>query len=356
VSNPWAAWLGKHGTSRFQLGRKEGWDTFVNAAPRPDFETLTRAQMDRLSEDERVDYNEARMVWNANLPIVRTAQMARAEMIIEQVMASARRDGDRLRGSVVIDAAAGLGKTTIATQYARGFHRAMYRRHGPVTGDGHQFLPVAFVSLGSSITLKGVNQRLLQFYGHPAAMKATTDRLGSLLVDCVTSCRTRMIIIDDLHFVDFKDRHGAAVSNHLKWLSNEVPVTFVYAGVGLERRRFFSEGGLGGEDLVYAQTARRATRCPVEPFAIRSDAGLADWLRLLRALGGHLKLADADDTMLVEQARELFRRTQGHIASLTNLLDRACWLAIRDGSERITKDVLAKVRVDNAGEIGARIA
>jgi hypothetical protein len=354
MSNPWARWLAEHGTNRFQLGRKEGWDQFVNTAPRPPFDLVTRTSRERLSEDERADYDEARMVWNANLPIVRTAQMTRAEMVMDQVMASSRRDGDRLRGTVVIDAAAGLGKTTIATQYARAFHRAQYRRYGAETEEGHQFLPVAFVSLSSSITLKGVNQRLLQFYGHPAALRATTDRLGGLLLDCVTACQTRMIIIDDLHFVDFNDRHGAAVSNHLKWLSNEVPATFVYAGVSLERRRFFSEGGQAGDSLVYAQTARRATRCPVEPFSISSDAGMADWLRLLRALGKHLILADGDENDLVAHAQELFRRTQGHIASLTNLLDRACWVAIRTGTERITEDVLAQVRIDNAGEIGAR--
>ena len=71
------------------------------------------------------------MVWNANLPTVKTHQLTSAFAVIDQVMASNRRDADRLRGSVVIDAAPGLGKTTIATRYARDFHRR------------HQRLPVA---------------------------------------------------------------------------------------------------------------------------------------------------------------------------------------------------------------------
>jgi MoxR-like ATPase len=49
---------------------------------------------------------------------------------------------------VVIDAEPGLGKTTIATRYARDFHR----REGPVTEGGHQRLPVAFVPLSAGIT------------------------------------------------------------------------------------------------------------------------------------------------------------------------------------------------------------
>jgi len=49
----------------------------------------------------------------------------------------------------VIDAAPGLGKTTIATRYARDFHRRQYRWEGPDTPDGHQRLPVAFIPLSA---------------------------------------------------------------------------------------------------------------------------------------------------------------------------------------------------------------
>ncbi|MEJ5913124.1 hypothetical protein [Pseudokineococcus sp. 1T1Z-3] len=105
VVNPWAAWLARYDVQPYQLARKAGWDAFVAAGPREDFATLTRTQMDGLSADAREDYDEARMVWNANLPTIRTAQMASAFSLMGQVLASGRRDGDRLRGSVVIDAA-----------------------------------------------------------------------------------------------------------------------------------------------------------------------------------------------------------------------------------------------------------
>jgi hypothetical protein len=121
--NRWAPWLQTNGPGRFQLASKTGWDTFVNTAAREPLEQLSRAEMSRLGEEELEDYTEARMVWNANLPTVKTHQLSAAFAIIDQVMASDRRDADRLRGSVVIDAAPGLGKTTIATRYARDFHR-----------------------------------------------------------------------------------------------------------------------------------------------------------------------------------------------------------------------------------------
>jgi hypothetical protein len=97
---------------------------------------------------------------------------------------------------VVIDALPGLGKTTTAAQYAKEFHRKQYHRYGPVTPEGHQRLPVMFLSLSAGITLKGLNQKMLEFYGHPAASRASRTQLGSLAVDCVMSCATRMVVID----------------------------------------------------------------------------------------------------------------------------------------------------------------
>ena len=352
--NRWTGWLQVNGPGRFQLAHKAGWDAFVNAAPRADLHLLSRGEMAALDPVELEDYTEARMVWNANLPTVKTHQLAAAFAVIEQVMASNRRDADRLRGSVVIDASPGLGKTTIATRYARDFHRKTYRRHGPKTASGHQRLPVAFVPLSAGMTLKGLNQKILAFYGHPAADRASSTRLGALAVDCVTSCETQLVVIDDLHFVDFRHRHGMEVSNHLKGLANEMPVTFIYVGVRLREQRFFDEGILG-PDAVYAQTSRRATRCEVAPFDITTDAGMRGWLDLLRALEGHLKLADARPGMLTDSAKELHRRTQGHIASLTNLVDRACYLAITTGTEAITADLLAGASSDNAAHTLAQM-
>jgi len=188
----------------------------VNSAAREPLQQLTRAEMGRLAGEELEDYTEARIVWNANLPTVKTHQLSAALAVIDQVMASNRRDADRLRGSVVIDAAPGLGKTTIATRDARDFHRRSYRRHGSRTAGGHQRLPVAFIRLSAGITLKGLNQRILPFYSHPAATRASSTRLGALAVDCVNSCETQLMVIDDLHFIDFRHRNGMEVSNHLK--------------------------------------------------------------------------------------------------------------------------------------------
>lgn len=350
VSNPWATWLRTNGPARHDLATKQGWDSFVHAGPRHRLERLSRKEMNRLSSDELQDYNDARRAWNANPATVHTAQFDGAHGIIDQVMASNWRDSDKLRGSVVIDAAPALGKTTIAIRYARDFHRKILRRQGPHTSKGHQRLPVAYVPLSAGTTLKGLNTKLLRFYGHPAATRATRADLGTLAVDCVQSCHTQVIILDDLHFIDFKHRRGQEVSNHLKALANEMPVTFMYVGVRLREKKFFDEGLLG-EDAAYAQTSRRATRCVVAPFLITTTTGARAWSALLAALEQHVLLADSRPGMLTDHADVLHRRTQGCIGSLTNLLDRVCYLAIATGIETITGELIETVNIDNAAQI-----
>ena len=354
MSNPWAVWLRTNDRQPYVLADKVGWDTFVNTGARDPLTVLSRREMAELSEEALEDYNAARQVWHANPAAVRTSQVAAAYSVIDQVMAGNHRDGDRLRGAVAIDSEPGLGKTTIATRYGRDFHRRMYRRYGPTTSEGSQRLPVAFVPLQSATTLKDLNKQILRFYRHPAGSRDTKADLVALVVDSVTTAETRLIIIDDLHFVDYNHRDGQAVANHLKGLANALPVTFMYIGVGLLERRFFTEGNdRGSKGLEVAQIARRTTRCPVAPFTLSTDAGFRAWVDLLAALQSQLLLADAPPDVLTRHARELFRRTQGRIGSLTGLLEHACHIAVTTGIEDITTEVLSMSVADNASETSA---
>lgn len=349
MSNPWAAWLRANEQRVMNLGTKQGWDRYVHAAPREPLSRLSRAELAALDEESLEDYNDARALWHSNPATIRTPQVQRVFDIIDQVMASNGRDSDRLRGGVVIDAVAGVGKTTAALQYARSFHRKIERRHGVLTSDGVPRLPVAFIELKDAPTLKALNYAILKFYGHPGADRATASRLGDLAVDAVLSSRTQMIVLDDLHLIDFTERNGRQVSNHLKGLANHMPVTFVYTGINMRARRFFDEG-LYGDDLVYAQTARRTTRVDMGPFTLNDQQGAREWIELLASFETQLLLADAHPHMLGTHAALIHARTQGYIGSLASLIERACHLAITTGAERITEDILRSVRLDNAAE------
>jgi hypothetical protein len=336
--------------SLYSLSRKEGWRAWVDTPARQRPDRLSRSQLDALGEDAREEYDEARHDWHANFGILKTPQLAEIHEELEQIVATNRQDPDRVRGAAVIDALPGLGKTTIANVFARGFDRRARRRSGQLTEQGHERLPVFRVGLTSRTTLRTLNRMICEFYGHPGTERANAAQLAAFAVDCVLSCDTRLGIIDDLHFVDMSRRDGVEVSNHLKWLSNELPVTFIYAGVGLAERHLFAEG-LSGDNAVLAQTARRWTRLELPPFTVTSEVGRRHWISLLKATERQLVLADARPGMLTDIADYLFARSSGHIGSFITLIVRGCWKSIRRGEEQLTTDLFDSVRIDEASEV-----
>ncbi|MEV7304334.1 TniB family NTP-binding protein [Streptomyces clavifer] len=335
--------------SLFSLSRKEGWRRFADAPPRQRPETLTRAQLAALGEAAAEDYNDSRHDWHANFGIVQTPQLAGIHDELEQIVASNRQDGDRIRSAAVIDALPGLGKTTIANLFGRDFDRQQMRRLSTVTEAGHERIPVFRVGLTSNTTLRTLNRMICEYYGHPATDRANAAALASHALDCVLSCETQLGIIDDIHFIDLDRRDGLAVSNHLKWLANELPVTFIYVGVGLAERRFFADG-LTGKNVALAQTARRWTRLGVDPFRLDTDQGRRHWRSLIKSTERQLVLAEHRPGMLLRNADYLFERTSGHIGSYFTLLMRGCYRAIRTGTESITREVLDGIRLDEASE------
>lgn len=335
--------------SLYTLSRKEGWRRWADAAARTRPEALTVKQIAKLSEDGLLDYNDSRHDWHANFGVLKTPQLAGIHDDLDQIVAANRQDPDRIRGAAVIDALPGLGKTTIANTFARDFDRLQRRRFGDLTEEGHERLPVFRAGLTSRTTLRTLNRMICEFYGHPGTDRASAAQLASFAVDCVISCQTSVGLIDDLHFIDPNRRDGIEVSNHLKWLSNELPVTFIYAGVGLAERRLFAEG-LTGDSAVMAQTARRWTRLELPPFHIGNQAGRRHWHSLLKATERQLVLAKAQPSMLTELGDYLFARTTGHIGSFMTLITRGCYKAIRTGAEQLTEALLDTIRIDEASE------
>ena len=120
--------------------------------------------------------------------------------------------------------------------------------------------------------MRSLNSMLCRFYDHPGGSAAPPAQLADRATDCVLSCGTRLIIIDDVHFLDMNRRDGREVANHFKWLASQFPVTFLFVGVGLTRAACSTEGS-GPGDTAFAQTARRWTTLSLDPFEIGTDAG-----------------------------------------------------------------------------------
>ena len=303
--------------------------------------------------DERRRYDQARAVWHANLGPIRTPQLDAVLDGLDEITGSNRQDGEKAKPAAVLDALPGLGKTTAALAFGRTFHRDQISLHGPqIPGrDGSwQRIPVVYLGLTSATTIRSLNSMLCRFFGLPGADRGNAASLAHRAAECVASCKTRLIIVDDVHFLDISRRDGREVANHFKWLAATFPVTFCFAGVGLRARGLLDEG-LTGTDAALSQTARRWSVLPLEPFEISTEAGRRTWRQLLLAIERDLVLARASHGMLAaDLPGYLFARSSGHFASLMSLISRGCYRAIRTGAESLTAGLLDQVRIDQAAE------
>lgn len=332
------------------LARKEGWQRFVNTAARIPPEFLTRKELEELSEEAYDGYNRQRREWHANLGPIKTPQLAALHEDLWDIVDSNAQDGDKAKGAVAIDAFPGLGKTTSVLDFAKKFHRREIKEHGTETSGGHERWPVCRVGLTGNTGMVQFNRAMLAFFAHPGISRGNAAHFAHRALDCVLTCETKLLIVDDLHFLRWRNTVGVEISNHFKYIANEFPVTLVFVGVGLAARGLFSEGD-SYEDAVIAQTGRRTTKLDMRPFVIDTDEGRRAWRQLLLALEKRIVLADKHPGMLADDLSDyLFARSTGHIGSLMTLINRGCQRAVRTGAEVLSRELMDLVKNDEASE------
>ena len=332
------------------LARKEGWAAFVNAVPRQRPESLTRSAIRALGDAAANDYNLRRREWHANLGPLKTPQLAALHEDLWDILDSNLQDGDKAKGAVAIDSVPGLGKTTAALAFGKDFHLREVAERGPRTAEGDERWPVCRVGLTGNTTMKDFNLAMLEFFAHPGVTRGTAAQYIRRALDCVLLCDVRLLIVDDLHFLRWRVSSGVEISNHLKYIANEFPVTLLLIGVGLQAGGLLSEGR-SYSDAVLAQTGRRTTVLDMRPFLVSTEEGRREWRQLLLAIEERLVLADTTPGMLAEHLSDyLYARSTGHIGSLMTLINRGCQRAVRTGTERLTASLLDNVKNDAAAE------
>lgn len=332
---------------------KTGWFAMVEAPPRLRPKRVTANQLAALAPRERLVYDQARSAWHANIGPIRTPGVDALYGTLEEIVGSNRQDGDKVKPAVVLDALPGLGKTTAALAFGQSFHRAQIECYGPqvpAPGGYWQRIPVVYLGLTSNTTMRSLNAMLCRFYGLPGAERGNADWLANRAAECVANCKTRLVIVDDVHFLDVNRRDGREVANHFKWLANTFPVTFFFVGVGLRARGLLDEG-LCGADAAFSQTARRWSVASLDPFEIATKTGRATWRQLLLGIERELVLANSSRGMVARDLSDyLFARSSGHFASLMSLIARGCYRAVKTETEALSVELLDAVRIDQAAE------
>ncbi|MFH8385228.1 ATP/GTP-binding protein, partial [Kitasatospora sp. NPDC018058] len=158
---------------------------------------------------------------------------------------------------------------------------------------------------------------------------------------------TQLVLVDDVHLMDTRSRVGAETSDQLKYLGERIPATFVYSGVDVETSPLLS--GVRG-----AQLAGRFKILRSPPLAYATTSEKAVWHDLLDGMDRALRLRRHVAGTLPRHAVYLHARTGGRIGSLSHLVREAAIAALYDGSERVTKKLLAEIELDTAAEQRAR--
>jgi len=297
------------------LTTKEGWRRFVDKEPDPPA-LLSDVALAGLDAVGRAGYDEARMEYHADLPLVNTP-------VIRQVVGTSRlliqlnRHQVSARRGAIISGASGTGKTTALSQLGRAYELAARKRHPQ---DRHR-LPVVYITVPPAATPRMVAVEFARFFGLPTPRSANlTDVTDSV---CATAAYTHvdLVLVDEIHNISLATRVGAEVSDTLKYFAERLPATFIYAGLEVDEIGLFA--GTRGR-----QIAGRFTLIPARAFDYGTPEQRDAWRGLVSTMEAGLRLDHHRPGTLTDLDEYLFGRSNGMIGSLSQLVRGAAILAL----------------------------
>lgn len=279
-----------------------------------------------LDEENRLDHH-ARLLVVATSTVRHTVTCGRRLVLLNRHAISARR-------GLMVSGPAGTGKTIAITQLGRS-HELLDRARHPGRAER---IPVVYITVPPAATARMVAAEFGRFLRLPVRRSWNITDIIEAVVGVCTDARTGLVLVDELHNISLTTRHGTQVTDTLKYFSERIPATFVYAGINIEQTTLLS--GTRG-----AQIAGRFTLIPTHPFPYS-----AEWKSLVAALENTLLLREHTPGTLVALDRYLHDRTGGMIGALSHQVRGAAIDAILSGTEKITRRTLAAVPLDYTAE------
>ncbi|MFN3008766.1 ATP/GTP-binding protein, partial [Mycolicibacterium wolinskyi] len=181
-----------------------------------------------------------------------------------------------------------------------------------------------------------------RFLGLPPVRRMNVTDIADAVCQVLIDARTDIVVVDEIHNLNLDTRAGEELSDHLKYFTEHLPATFVYAGIDVERSGVFT--GTRGRQL--------AGRCGVINTAAFPYG--QEWRALVAAMEGTLRLHRHEPGTLVRQTKHLHQRTGGMIGSLAHLIRSAAIRAMLDHTEHIDREGLDSVLIDYAAQASAQ--
>ena len=315
-----------------QLTVLAGWRRFVDEEPAPP-ELLPEQEWRRLGDAGRLAYDEARLNHHSRLLTVATP-VIRTVITEGRRLSYLNRNADSGRCGLILSGPARTGKTTAITQLGKTLE-VIHRQRRPRSGSD---IPVLYITVPPAATAKMIAVEFARFLGLPTIPRANLTDIIEAVCGVCADTRTELVAVDEIHNVSLATRPGAEASDMLKYFSERIPATFVYAGIDVERAGLLS--GTRGEQIAGRFGMIRTAAFPRGEY----------WTGLISALEDSLRLHRHQPGALTGLEEYLHRRTGGMIGSLLRLIRGAAIQAVLDGTEKITRASLDSIGVDVASE------
>lgn len=324
------------------LHRMEGLDDYLsNPVPIPTVHT--DAEYEDLSAADKAAYDRARMLYLSGGIVIDTPQVQRARRLLTQHFAenAGRNSG---HAGLMLSGDSTVGKTTTCKALMRYVH-AQYSKQFP-DFRAHGRVPVAYIEVPAGSTGKLLMKTFADFFGLTVRSGESMVSIRSRVVDLLNDAGTQLIVVDELHNLAGRSASNGESVDVLKLLHNDVPATFVYAGIDLIGSALLT--GPRGSQIGGRFTALEMTRLNSTDAEDR-----ATWARLVSTLEKKLPLRHHEPGTLKKLAPYLYDRTSGSIGSLSRLITGAAIETIANpgiAKEALDKDLLDTRVLDIAAE------
>ncbi|QXQ08763.1 ATP-binding protein [Paeniglutamicibacter sp. Y32M11] len=226
------------------------------------------------------------------------------------------------------------GKTT-AIKLLGKTHELLIKRKYPTQRDR---IPVVYITTPPKGSPRKLASEFANFLGLPQRPRQNVTDIADAVCQVLTTARTDLVIVDEIHNLNLATSAGEDMSDHLKYFAEHMPATFIYAGINVENSGLFT--GLRGR-----QISARSVLMTTGPFPLTEE-----WDSLVATLENGLRLHNHKPGTLTSQTQYLHHRTGGSISSLSHLIREAAILAILQGTEQIDRARLDEIWIDHAAQ------
>ncbi|WP_313903215.1 TniB family NTP-binding protein [Rhizobium leguminosarum] len=203
----------------------------------------------------------------------------------------------------------GMGKTKIIRKFLRD--------HQPISdrGTGVTSMPVVAMQMPAEPVEGDVYGERLSAMSAPGPSGDETFRLK-------TTCRTRMLIIDEIHaLLTGTYRRQRVFLNVIRFLANDLKVPLTCAGTHLARQALLTD----------PQLAER-----FEAFHLKRWSNTQQFAQLLASLESIMPLRQASQLGTAAVRRKVLDMTDGFTVRIFRLIETVAVEAVRNGKETIT--------------------